>query len=195
MTENEVLPSDTIVAGEAPTEPEEAAEILNDGNTDAIQPTAETATTAIDEAAPKRKPRGRPPPREGETEALHPRLRDKTTCPKCNKQLSVHALYYTHGKVCPANKSQPELVIEEVGAKEKAAPKAKAKAKPDMQVTKTSGAVDVMREYAEIAEPSRASTGDEHSMHSTVMNYIKEIKHKHIVEKQQRYKSLLQGKI
>ena len=50
-------------------------------------------------AKAKAKPKGRPPPKAGESEPLRPRLREKTTCPDCNKQISNHALHYTHSKV------------------------------------------------------------------------------------------------
>jgi hypothetical protein len=166
---------------EEPTEQEEVKE----------EPTAEPTEEQTEPPAPKRKPRGRPPPPAGEDEPLRPRLRDKTTCPDCNKQISMHALRYTHSRVCAAKRKQ-ELVLEEVGA-EQPAPKAKAKAAPKVEVAKPTEPQDILREYAEIAgtQPPAAQP-DKKAM---VMDYIKELKQKHLQEKQQRYKTLLTGKI
>ena len=159
------------------------------------QPTEQEQPT--EPPVPKRKPRGRPPPPDGEEEPLRPRLRDKTTCPDCNKQLSMHALRYTHSKVCAAKRKQ-ELVLEEVGA-EQPAPKAKAKSKaaPKIEVAKASEPQEIPREYAEVAgtQPGTQQPVQQLDKKAVVMDYIKELKQQHAREKQQRYRTLIQGKI
>jgi len=56
------------------------------------KPGAESCTP--DKPKPKK---GCRPCKNGETPL---RLRDKTNCPDCGKQISVHALNYSHSKVC-----------------------------------------------------------------------------------------------
>jgi hypothetical protein len=62
------------------------------------------------------------------------KLRDKVTCPKCNKELSRHSYNYTHSKYCAGSDMEEINDIEEITAKmEKltiSEPKPKAKAKP-----------------------------------------------------------------
>ena len=169
---------------------EEHTELDTDGNAHETEQPAEQEQPT-EPPAPKRKPRGRPPPRDGEKEPLRPRLRDKTTCPDCNKQISMHALHYTHSKVCAAKRKQ-ELVIEEVGSKQPA-PKAKAKAAPKLEVAKASEALDVLREYAEVAGTQQPEPQLDKRV--VVMDYIRELKQQQAAQKQQRYKTLIHGKI
>ena len=54
------------------------------------------------------------------------RLRDKPNCPDCGKQISVHALNYSHSKVCKANKTkQSNIIIEDVVPEKEASSKNK----------------------------------------------------------------------
>jgi hypothetical protein len=180
-----------VVCNEGAEQGEGSTQQSMDDNTGQNEPTAaepEQAPEQPTEApAPKRKPRGHPPPPEGEEEHVRPRLRNKTTCPDCNKQLSVHALRYTHTKVCAAKRT--ELVIQEVGAEQEAAPKPKAKAQPLIEAQETKPQ-QILREYAEVA-----GTQQPPDKRAVVMEYIKEMKHKHAAAKQQRYKTMLSGKI
>ena len=41
------------------------------------------------------------------------KLRDKVTCPKCNKELSRHSYEYTHSKFCKGKPDKPAPVEEE----------------------------------------------------------------------------------
>jgi hypothetical protein len=167
---------------------EEHIELDTDGNAHETEQPAEQEQPT-EPPAPKRKPRGRPPPREGEKEPLRPRLRDKTTCPDCNKQISMHALHYTHSKVCAAKKKQ-ELVVEEVGAPNT---KPKVKAATKLEVAKVSEPLDVLRECAEVSGTQQPVAQPDKG--AVVMEYIRELKHKQLQEKQQRYKTLISGHI
>ena len=45
--------------------------------------------------------------------ACRAKLRDKVTCPKCNKELSRHSYEYTHAKFCKGKPDIPTPVEEE----------------------------------------------------------------------------------
>ena len=45
--------------------------------------------------------------------ACRTKLRDKVTCPKCNKELSRHSYEYTHSKFCKGKPNKPTPLEEE----------------------------------------------------------------------------------
>ena len=103
-------------------------------------------------AKAKAKPKGRPPPKAGESEPLRPRLREKTTCPDCNKQISNHALHYTHSKVCKG-KTEPSIVLEEIKPEDNEPveqPKAKAKTVKPITTTLDPNPIQVIQELRTI---------------------------------------------
>lgn len=136
----------------------------------------------------KAKPRGRPPPKEGETTPLRPRLREKTTCPECDKQISNHALHYTHAKVCKG-KATPNIVLEEIKPEaDVEQPKPKAKAVKPITTTIEANPVQVVQEL-------RTIDLSENDMKEVLLRYAKTVKDKQKVEKQKKYKTLLDGKL
>ena len=120
--------------------------------------------------ADKPKPKkGCRPCKNGETPL---RLRDKTNCPDCGKQISVHALNYSHSKVCKANKTkQNNIIIEDVVPKEETSSKTKE-----------------LIEYRHI-EPEPVD------MHQQVLKYMNEMKFKEREAKQTRFRNMLRGKL
>ena len=100
----------------------------------------------------KAKPKGRPPPKQGEDTPLRPRLREKTTCPECDKQISIHALHYTHSKVCKG-KAASNIVLEDIKPEEsieQARPKAKAKTVKPITTSIEPNPVQVVQELRTI---------------------------------------------
>ena len=120
--------------------------------------------------AGKPKPKkGCRPCKNGETQL---RLRDKTNCPDCGKQIIVHALNYSHSKVCKANKTkQSNIIIEDVIPKEETSSKTKE-----------------LIEYRHI-EPEPID------MHQQVLKYMNEMKFKEREAKQTRFRNMLRGKL
>ena len=136
----------------------------------------------------KAKPKGRPPPKAGETTPLRPRLREKTTCPDCNKQISNHALHYTHSKVCKG-KAEPSIVLEDIKPDEPIEqPKAKAKTVKAVTTSIEANPVEVVKEL-------RTVDLSENEMKEVLLKYAKTVKDKQKQEKQKKYKSLLDGKL
>ena len=136
----------------------------------------------------KAKPKGRPPPKAGEETPLRPRLREKTTCPDCNKQISNHALHYTHSKVCKG-KAAPNIVLEDIKP-EQPIEQPKAKAKTVKPVT-----TSIEPSPVEIVQELRTVDLAEHEMKEVLLKYAKTMKDKQKVEKQKKYKNLLDGKL
>ena len=136
----------------------------------------------------KAKPGGRPPPKEGETTPLRPRLREKTTCPECDKQISNHALHYTHSKVCKG-KAQSNIVLVDIKPEaDVEQPKPKAKAVKPITTTIEANPVQVVQEL-------RTIDLSENDMKEVLLKYAKNVKDKQKIEKQKKYKTLLDGKL
>ena len=151
--------------------------------TESVLPEAPTEPTEqpTEQPKPKAKARGRPPPKQGEETPLRPRLKDKTTCPDCNKQISNHSLHYTHSKVCKG-KGKSNIVLEDIKEEE---PKTKT-VKP-IKTTLEPNPVEVVREIRtlDLSEPE---------MKDVLLKYSKSVQEKKKIEKQKQYKSLLDGK-
>ena len=131
----------------------------------------------------KAKPKGRPPPKAGEETPLRPRLKDKTTCKDCNKQISLHAMHYTHSKVC---KGKANIVLEDIKVEEPKEPKAK-QVKP-ITTSIEPNPVEVVKEL-------RTVDLSENEMKDVLLKYAKTVKEKQKLEKRKKYKSLLDGKL
>jgi hypothetical protein len=117
----------------------------------------------------KAKPKGRPPPKAGEETPLRPRLRDKTTCPDCNKQISNHALHYTHSKVCKG-KAAPNIVLEDTKP-EHPIEQPKAKSKTVKPVT-----TSIEPSPVEIVQELRTADLAEHEMKEVLLKYARTMK-------------------
>ena len=144
---------------------------------------AEQPTEQPEQPKPKAKakPRGRPPPKEGETTPLRPRLREKTTCPECDKQISNHALHYAHAKVCKG-KATPNIVLEEIKPEaDVEQPKPKAKAVKPITTTIEANPVQVVPEL-------RTIDLSENDMKEVLLKYAKTVKDKQKIEKQKNIK-------
>ena len=161
-------PAESVLP-EAPTEPEPEPEPESE------QPKPKA----------KAKPKGRPPPKQGEETPLRPRLKDKTTCKDCNKQISLHAMHYTHSKVCKG-KATTNIVLEDIKVEEPKEPKTKT-IKPITTSIETNP-VEVVKEL-------RTVDLSENEMKDVLLKYAKSVKEKQKVEKQKKYKSLLDGKL
>ena len=89
--------------------PRDVAEVVNEEGNEELE--AEPKTLGAGQATKPKPKKGRRPCKNGETPL---RLRDKTNCPDCGKHISVHALNYSHFKVCKANKIKQNNIIIEV---------------------------------------------------------------------------------
>ena len=151
---------------------------------------AEQQTEQQEQPKPKAKakPKGRPPPKAGEETPLRPRLKDKTTCPDCNKQISNHALHYTHSKVCKG-KAKSNIVLEDIQPEQPIEqPKAKAKTVKPVTTSVEPNPVEIVKEL-------RTVDLAEHEMKDMLLKYAKTVKDKQKIEKQTKYKKLLDGKL
>ena len=180
MTDGEAADLLCDEEAEQPEQPEET--ILPEP---ADQPTEQPTEPEPPKPKAKAKPKGRPPPKEGETTPLRPRLKDKTTCKDCNKQISLHAMHYTHSKVCKG-KATTNIVLEDIKVEEPKEPKTKT-IKPITTSIETNP-VEVVKEL-------RTVDLSENEMKDVLLKYAKSVKEKQKVEKQKKYKSLLDGKL
>jgi len=162
-------PAESVLP-EAPTEPEPEPEPESE------QPKPKA----------KAKPKGRPPPKQGEETPLRPRLKDKTTCKDCNKQISLHAMHYTHSKVCEG-KAQTNIVLEDFKDEK---PKEELKSKTVKPITTT-----IETNPVEVVKELRTVDLSENEMKDVLLKYAKSVKEKQKIEKQKKYKSLSDGKL
>ena len=138
----------------------------------------------------KAKPKGRPPPKQGEDTPLRPRLREKTTCPECDKQISIHALHYTHAKVCKG-KAASNIVLEDIKPEESIEqPRPKAKAKTVKPIT-----TSIEPNPVQVVQELRTIDLSENDMKEVLLKYAKNVKDNQKIEKQKKYKNLLDGKL
>ena len=143
--------------------PRDVAEFVNE------EVEAEPKTLGAGQTTKPKPKKGCRPCKNGETPL---RLRDKTNCPDCGKQISVHALNYSHSQVCKANKTkQSNIIIEDVIPKEETSSKTKE-----------------LIEYRHI-EPEPID------MHQQVLKYMNEMKFKEREAKQTRFRNMLRGKL
>ena len=161
-------PAESVLP-EAPTEPEPSPEPESE------QPKPKA----------KAKPKGRPPPKQGEETPLRPRLKDKTTCKDCNKQISLHAMHYTHSKVCKG-KATTNIVLEDIKDEK---PKKELKSNTVKPIT-----TSIETNPVEVVKELRTVDLSENELKDVLLKYAKSVKEKQKVEKQKKYKSLLDGK-
>ena len=180
MTDGEAADVLCDEEAEQPEQPEET--ILPEP---AEQPTEQPTEPEPPKPKAKAKPKGRPPPKAGEETPLRPRLKDKTTCKDCNKQISLHAMHYTHSKVCKG-KATSNIVLEDIKVEEPKEPKTKT-IKPITTSIETNP-VEVVKEL-------RTVDLSENEMKEVLLKYAKTVKDKQKQEKQKKYKSLLDGKL
>ena len=160
-------PAESVLP-EAPTEPEPEPEPESE------QPKPKA----------KAKPKGRPPPKQGEETPLRPRLKDKTTCKDCNKQISLHAMHYTHSKVCKG-KATTNIVLEDIKDEK---PKEELKSKTVKPIT-----TSIETNPVEVVKELRTVDLSENEMKDVLLKYAKSVKEKQKVEKQKKYKRFLDG--
>ena len=111
-----------------------------------------------------------------------PDMRAKTTCPDCNKQVSLHTLKFKHAKTCKGQQSQQPQQLRQSQQTTNPQP--------------TQQPEQIVQQYAEQAS---SSTHHLHHQpvdtHAMVIEHVRAMKQQKQDAKQAKYKQLLAGKL
>jgi hypothetical protein len=139
--------------------------------------------------------------------ACRAKLRDKVTCPKCDKELSRHSYEYTHAKFCkgrPPKPPQPsddeeeededvreitkkmeQMTVTELLEETKPRPKAKAKAISKPQKVENIPSDKDIKDHVFVKAEAFAPTDDD------IKKYLSNIRKEKAMRKQQGYDKLI----
>ena len=164
-----------------------------DIETNQVEEPSTQAETQVDEAPQQTQQQDEPTPEQTKAEAKpikarghrpkqpdKPDMRAKTTCPDCNKQVSLHTLKFKHAKTCKGRQpQQPRQSLHTTTP----------------QPTQQPEQYSVLHYAAPPSSPHHHHHLQAIDTHAMVIEHVRAMKQQKREAKQTKYKQLLAGKI